>query len=203
MANTDAPMGLIPIKHASGAPYNGSCNAYYAPSDYAVALFVGDPVVRVADGSNEAAVSLGGAKFQPGTLPEINVGAAGGPFTGVVVGFGANPNALDKTYRPASTEQVVWVADDPDLVFEIQEVSGGTALTSEEVGLNANIVAGSGSTVTGYSGFELDNSTENTTAGLELKITRLANREDNAIGEHAKWEVRINDHTEAHAAAGI
>lgn len=204
MANADTPFGLRPVSHVSGAPYNGACRPYHVDSTYATALFIGDPVVKVAGGSNAATVTFPGAgSFPPGTLGSVEIGAAGGPITGVIVGFAPNPSALDKTYKPASTEAIVYVADDPDLLFEIQEASGGTALTVTEVGLNASFVAGTGSTTTGYSGYELDNSTEATTAGLELKIIGLVNRVDNAVGEHAKWLVKINDHTQAHAAAGI
>lgn len=50
MANIDAPFGLRPIRHKSGAPYNGAVNPYYVASTYATALFIGDPVIRVAGG---------------------------------------------------------------------------------------------------------------------------------------------------------
>jgi hypothetical protein len=173
-------------------------------STYATALFIGDPVTLVAGGSNASEITVPGAgTFPPGTLPNVEVGAAGGPIVGSIVAFAANPDDLSKNYSPASTEAVVFVADDPDLIFEIQEASGGTALTAADVGLNASFVAGTGSTSTGMSGYELDNSTEATTAGLELKIIAMSNKTGNAIGEHCVWEVKINDHSYAHAAAGI
>lgn len=204
MANNDAPFGLKPIRHKSGAPYNGAMRPMVVLSTYATALFIGDPVIRVAGGSNTAEITVqGGGTFPPGTLPNVERGAAGGPFTGVIVAVGADPDSESTIYSPASTEGVVWVADDPDLIFEIQEVSGGTALTAADVGLNASVVVGTGSTATGQSGVELDNSTEATTAGLELKIVALSNKTGNAIGEHAVWEVQINDHTQAHGTAGI
>ena len=40
---------------------------------------------------------------------------------------------------------------------------------------------------------ELDNTTEATTAGLNLQILGLVKKADNAMGEHAKWLVKIND----------
>lgn len=204
MANNDAPFGLKPIRHKSGAPYNGAARPMIVLSAYDTALFIGDPVIKVAGGSNTAEVTVqGGGVFPPGTLPNVEVGAAGGPWSGVIVAVGANPDSESTIFSPADTEGVVWVADDPDLIFEVQEVSGGTALTAADVGLNASIVAGSGSTATGQSAFELDNTTEAVTAGLELKIVALSNKTGNAIGEHAVWEVQINDHTQANATAGI
>lgn len=204
MDNIDAPFGLKPIRDAFGAPYNGAGRWMVALDTYGTALFIGDPVTLVAGGSNASEIIVpGGGVFPPGTLPNVEVGAAGGPVVGAIVAFAANPDDLSKNYGPASTERVVFVADDPSLIFEIQEVSGGTALTAAEVGLNASFVAGTGSTATGFSGFELDNSTEATTAGLELKIIALSNKTKNAIGEHAVYEVKINDHSYAHASAGI
>ena len=194
MANTDNPTGLTPIRHSNGADYNGAFSEYYIPSTYATALYVGDPVI-ITGTSNTA----GYKGNEPGTLPEINKAtAAGGSYmTGIIVGFEPLPNDLSKTYNAASTERIAYVADDPDLVFEIQEDSGGTVLDATDVGLNADLVyTHSGSTATGKSGAELDRSTINTTNTLQLKVRRLINRVDNALGDSAKWEVTINLHTQ-------
>ena len=58
MANVDTPFGLRPIRHRNGAPYNGAVNPYYLRSDYAVATFIGDPVVKTGT-SNLVAVRSG------------------------------------------------------------------------------------------------------------------------------------------------
>jgi hypothetical protein len=196
MANVDTPMGLKPIRLANGAPYNAAMsNPYYVPSTYATALYIGDPIVIVSGGSNSSAVGT----FPPGTLKQINRATAGGGnyLSGVIVGFEPLRTDLTKQYNPASTERVVYVADSPDIIFEIQEDSDGTALTSSSAGLNADIVfTHSGNTRTGISGCELDRSTAATTNTLQLKILQLVNREDNAIGDYAKWEVLINLHTQ-------
>lgn len=194
MANKDTPLGLVPIRHSNGAPYNGAYSEYYVPSTYATALGVGDPVIIT--GTSNTAAYKGNA---PGTLPEINKAtAAGGNYiSGVIVGFNLLPDDLSKTYNAASTERIVYVADDPDLVFEIQEDSAGTVLDATDVGLNVDLVyTHSVSTTSGKSGAELDRSTVNTTSTLQLKIRRLVNRVDNALGDSAKWEVTINLHTQ-------
>lgn len=205
MANVDSPFGLVPIRHKSGAPYNGASRPYFISSGYATALFVGDPVVKVAGGSNTAAVKAPGAgTFAIGTLPSIEKAAAAGPATGVIVAFAANPDNLTLKHNPASTERVAFVCDDPDVEFEIQADSAA-AVTAADVGLNADLIyTHSGSTTTGLSGAELSQASLAITAGLALKILRVVNREDNAIGEtHAKLEVSLNDHTQVAGAAGI
>lgn len=193
MSNNDSPTGLTPIRHSNGAPYNGAYSEYYVPSTYATALFVGDCVL-VTGTSNTA----GYKGNEPGTLPEINLaGATSDYISGVIVGFEPLPSDLSKTYNAASTERIVYVADDPDLVFEIQEDGDTTPLAATSASNNADLIyTHSGSTATGKSGAELDSSTINTTNTLQLRVRRLVNRVNNAIGEHAKWEVTINLHSQ-------
>ena len=125
---------------------------------------------------------------------------------GLIIGgvVAVKPDTRDSLiYRAASTQRIMYVADSPDLVFEIQEVSGGTALTANDAGLNANFVVADASTTTGKSGVELNNSGEATTNTLDVQIIGLVNRADNAVGEHAKSLVRINSHQFANQVAGI
>jgi hypothetical protein len=207
MANNDTPFGLRPVRHKSGAPYNGAVNYYYVPSTYATALFVGDPVVKTGT-SNTAAVSAPGAgSWGIGTLPEINKAAAGtgNRITGVIVGIAPNPDGLDKIYNPASTEAIIAVCDDPDVMFEIQ--CEGT-ISAAQAGLNGVLIyTNAGSTATGRSGAELDGGTTTapaTTVGFQLKILRVANREDNeGAAAFTKVDVMINQHTETTASVGI
>lgn len=201
MANVDAPFGLRPIRYASGAPYNGACNKYFAPSTYATSLFIGDPVVKTGT-SNTAAVSGHG----PATLPEVNKATAGdgNAITGVVVGFEASDGFDSTVYGAASTARVVLVADDPTLLFEIQDDGGSLAATS--VGLNAVLIyTHSGSTVTGRSGVELDSTSDVPAADAsnQLTILRLSNKPSNELAANAIWEVKINQHTESDNTLGI
>jgi len=76
-------------------------------------------------------------------------------------------------------------------------------------GKNANFVSGSGSTTTGFSGYQLQASSVATTNTLDLKIMRALNQSDNAIGGttntnmNAKWLVKINNHQYANQEAGV
>lgn len=204
MANSDTPMGLRPVRHKSGAPYNGAVNPYYIPSGYGTALFIGDPVVKTGT-ANTAVVKVPGAgSFGIGTMAEINktvVGDVDGPtkmITGVIVGFSPLASNLEVKHNPASTERVAYVCDDPDVEFEIQ---ADGAIPATSIGLNAVLIAThSGSTTTGLSGVELDTTSTapSADASNQLIILRAVNREDNDTTlTHAKVIVRINCHTEA------
>ena len=205
MANNDTPFGLRPVRHKSGAPYNGAVNYYYVPSTYATALFVGDPVVKTGTSNTTAVSAPGAGDYGIGTLPEINKATAGtgNSITGVIVGIAPNPNGLERIYSPASTEAIVAVCDDPDVMFEIQ---ADGAIAAAQVGLNAVLVyTNAGSTATGRSGAELNTTTvPATTVGFQLKILRVKNAVDNEAGSaFTKVEVMINQHTETTASVGI
>ena len=205
-ANADIRYGLRPVKHQHGAPYNGEANLYYVPAGYATALFIGDPVVKTGT-SNTAKVVTGAGEYAAGTLPEINKAGAGddNATTGVIVGFLPKPNDLETVHSKASTEDVAVVADDPMLIFHIRD-DGASALAATSVGLNAvYIYTHAGDAATGISGVELDTASDAPAADAsnQLTILRLASMEGNEIAARAQWEVRINNHTEAHGTLGI
>ena len=180
MANSDTPFGLRPVRHRNGAAYNGAVNYYYVPSTYATALFVGDPVVKTGTANTTIVTAPGAGEFGIGTLPEVNKAAAGDTnlITGVVVAFAADPNGLERIYNPASTERVIAVCDDPDVIFEIQ---ADGAIAATQVGLNAVLIyTNAGDTNTGRSGAELDTTSDAPAADAsnQLTIQRVVNRED-------------------------
>ena len=192
MANTSIARGLIPVRYRSGAPYNGGYNTYYIPSTNSTALFIGDPVIAVtaaADGNG---------------IPTItHAAAAGGTYLlGSVVGIvsGGDPSVTRTqdlgVHRAASVAAYVMVADDPDLLFEIQEDGVGGAMGQAAGSRNADLVSGTGSAFTGYSGWMLDSSTLQTTNTLQLRILRAVERADNdPTLTVAKWLVSINLHS--------
>lgn len=195
MANVSKPSGLKPVGSLSGAPWNGQARIYYVPATNATALYVGDPVTRLT------------ANADANGVPSVSIGVAGSAVCGVIVGIlpvaaGVSlvGSTIDLTRRSlaASTAGYVLVADDPNTLFEVEEgVTGsgaGTALTAAAIGNNANFVIIAGAATYSDSGTLLDNSTEATTATLNLKIMGLAQREDNAFGTRAKWIVKINNH---------
>lgn len=189
MANVDAAFGLKPLRYRSGAPYNGACNRYYIAAGEGNNIFIGDVVARSGSG--------GSVDGLPGVVRHTagaGSSAGDGPL-GVVVGFeNLTSDNLSRTYRPASTEGYLLVADDPDLVFEVQEDSVGGALDQDSIGLNANIIIGTGNTLTGTSAVELDSNTAATTATLDLRIEGLSQRPGNDLGANANWLVTLINH---------
>ncbi len=194
MANVSKVAGLKPVGYLNGSPWNGQARKYYVPATNATAIYVGDPVTLTGDGDTNG-------------VPGVVTGAAGAAIIGVVVGVvvadagvSLQGTTIDLTRRslPVSTAGYVLVADDPNIIFEVEEgVSGGagTALTSAAIGLNANLVLKAAPTATYQdSGWVVDNSTEAATATLNVKLLGLAQREDNAFGAAAKWLVKINNH---------
>lgn len=201
MANADRPMGLAPVKYLNGAPWNGRGTVYCIPeTDDTNAYAIGDPLVLAggADANGVATVTLATAGTGNQVLGPM-VSGAGALSYGSSYGVPQDsPIVIPAT---KSRNYYILVCDDPNVIFEIQEVTGGTPLAATEVGLNANLISG---TNNGYiSGWEVNNSGETTTATLQLKLLGLAQKADNAFGEHAKWWVLINNHCYRIGQAGL
>lgn len=188
MANADAAFGLRPVRYRSGKAYTGGGQEAYA-FDTSAALAIGDPVVM--SGAGEAATGL----------PVFKLSAAAGPIDGVIVGMLSDAGSTVLTRdnarvipASASTGAFVLVETDPDVIYEIQEDSGGGAIAADSVGLHANLAIAAPDAVNGLSKVELDSSTAaaDATGGLALKIVSLQRAEDNALGANAIWEVVIN-----------
>jgi hypothetical protein len=191
MANPNTPNGAVPVRSLTG-PYEGNVNLYSVPSSDATLIGIGDFVKLV--GTSQTINDV--------TYPDVARAATGDVIVGVCTG--AIPVTRDSNiYREASTQRIIAVCDDPQMLFEMQESAGGTAFTANDIGLNANFVVAAASTTTGLSGTTLDNSTEATTNTLDLKIVGLANKQNNAVGASAKWIVKINRHQYANQIAGV
>lgn len=193
MANTSRINGFRPVKHTSGAPYNGQGNIYFVPASDATALFVGDPVV------------LAGSADDNG-IATVTRAAAGAAVLGVVVGV--IPAKLDPVagkmstgsmtldtpqYRVASTAQYVLVEDAPDVIYEVELANAGSAYTYlvADVGLNADAHYATGSTSTGVSACSLNTATKATTATLQFKILGAVQRVDNETVTGTSTAVKV------------
>ncbi len=192
MANTNVPTGLNPVRYLSGAPYNGAVNIYSVAAGYGTAIYIGDPVVDI--GTTQLSDLYGYTK-------DVQLAATTDVITGVVVGVMADTRD-SLIYRAASTLRYLLVADDPNLLFEAQEATGG-GLAAADLGLNISFNAGTPSTVTGRSGLTLKTDTEAVGNTLALKLVGIVNRPDNAAGDSAKWLVRINRHRYVDQLAGV
>jgi len=194
---TNAPSGFNPVQKLDGSAWTGATNPYQITSTYATAIFRGDPVTTLADGT-------------------LGVGVAGSACVGVFWGVkwtDSTGRVRFENYWPGnpgvltgSTVEAL-VIDDPNVVFSVQETSNtgtaGTPLALADRGLNINFLYTAGSTSTGQSAVSLDNTTEATTSTLNCKILQLDPLPGNAVGAFANWYVTINNHLYRGGVTGV
>lgn len=185
MANVDAPFGARPIRRSGGG--NIHVNRYY--SNVSDALYIGDIVSLEGTADSEGVPSV--IACTPCLIP-----------AGIIVGMEVDKDRLDsQLYKKAGDAVYFLVADDPDLIFEIQT---DAAIVAADFGLNADLVFTEGSTDTGRSKMELDVGTKATTSALHMKMLRLAKHPDNEIGDAAIVECRWAQHVGGlDAATGV
>lgn len=198
MANVNRPQGLRPVSYLDGSPWDGKVNMYLIPSTDGSPTFIGDPV-KIAGSAGTAGTFVNGQDCEG--MPTIAVCAAGDTPVGVVVGFLPNQSDLTQLYRPSSVNRIALVCDSPNVVFEVQEDGVTSTLKAADVGENADLVIGTGSTTTGISGTMLDSNTHATTAAT-VRILGLAKKPNNSMGSgavaaadlYAKWLVYFAEH---------
>lgn len=208
--NPNTPAGLQPEQRRGSASYRANTHMYYVAAGDTNAMYVGDPVKRVA-----TPASANG-------IPTVTLAVAGTSalITGVIVGFDgigaatasapngsffANSGSPGPLYRPASAAvgYYVMVDDDAADLFIVQ--ANATQLATS-VGKNANLVSGAGSAYTGLSGWMLNTSTVGTQSTKQVQIVDVLAQPDNVVGagrNYSKFIVRINQSTEGLAATGI
>ena len=167
MANIDAAFGLRPYERTGSNYNNQGINAYPLNFDGLTTgttskIWTGTPVIPLATG-----------------LIDIVGAVAGGtvPLLGVFMGCKYIATDGTPTWAPywpgyaaikPSTEATAFVADNPDALFVI---NANAALPDNDLFINCNFAtATTGTDTSGYSLAELDPSTRNTTASLNLKI---------------------------------
>jgi len=193
MANPTGAFGLRPVRYLNGNPYNGATVPCYCSSSYATAMFIGDPVLVTATTAQRDATLR---------YPTINVSAGtdGTIILGAIIAFAPNPDNLSQNYRPASQERIAYVAMGEDLVFEARGNAGATP-DKNIIWNNAGLIAtAGGSTVTGISGFHLDEGTTTTPAANQsfpLIIIGISSAPNNEIATSTIYEVILNTYNNA------
>lgn len=190
MANIDAAFGLRPIGKVGSGVQNMGTTMYTIEDNYNTAIFKGDHVLQ------------SGGYVIKGT-------ASGATILGVFNGcFYIDPTSKKPTYSnyypgsinvtsagsiSGSTNIDAYIYDDPYMLFEAQ--CDGT-LAKTDIGKNTDTVLTTGSTVNGLSKNEIDDSTEATTAGLQVKIIGITKdpENDDASSANANWYVMFNEH---------
>ncbi len=194
MANANAPRGLVPVRGVSSQYVTGGLRQYHHDAGDATALYVGDPVKRTGANSTINGVSC----------PNVIRASSGDVITGVVVEV-IPVTRESAPYGAASTAYTLLVDDDPNTMYEIQDNGNGTALTTNDVGLNVNFTGTGGNNFNGWSSVVMDNTSEATTATLDLQIVDVVTRADIDLNDTGplKYYVRINRHFYANQTAGV
>lgn len=208
MANTAGPFGMRPVRHRNGAPFNSGGNLYYLPTT-AGTSYIGDPVV------------LGGSynttpyyNYPAGTLPTVtsiggSTAVTAANVVGSIVAFFPE-QATSPIYNTTGTARGVYVADDPDLEFEMVDdglvaatanfysSTAGTGVVNNNACINNSTF--SGNAYTGVSGVTLATGSFAGTATLPLHVLGLAIQPNNALSPSAIWRVIINTHAYRNSA---
>ena len=97
------------------------------------------------------------------------------------------------------------VADDPKQVFIAQGDGVSSYLDMSDCGGNIALVSGTGSTFSGQSGWELDDSaTGANTANEQIRLIRPLDRADNEVGvANCDWLCMINNHQRNAGIVGV
>ncbi len=216
MANTNRINGFSPVGYLNGASFNGQGRLYAIPtSDTTASYAIGD-VVMSAAGSDSNGVPY--VKKIPAASASTFVAL------GVVVGVRvADPGlslagpalSLENTFILAGTRtavRYVYVADDPNLLFEVSAGATATNITLAKMRYNSGIgsfysaadqtyAIDQNATVTTllapsapYSNIILASSTVSTANTLPIQMLGLVQKSDNAIGAYARILCRFNSH---------
>ena len=175
MANVDNPHGLRPLMRTiDGGEI--SLEEFDKDVNEAAAIFIFDLVNRETDGNIEA----------NGATPATTL------FNGVSLNYGA-----------AATATKHQVIVNPGAIYEAQDNADTEGFVTADQGLNANIELNAGSATTLISGHEVDESTWDVTASLDLKLLKLHPIPGNAYGPNARIQVMINKHRMNPVAVGV
>jgi hypothetical protein len=182
MSNENLALGLVPINMPYG---NVRVRRYKADGTQNTEnIFIGDAVVLDTTGTVLRAT-----------------GGDGNYLMGAAVGL-QDADETPIAYLTSSTEGYVFVADDPDQQFLIQEDGDSSDLATTDVGSNVSLVTAAGSTFRNRSGDMLDSSSVSTTADGQLRIIAKQDRVNNDVGAYCKWIVRINYHQQRPESGG-
>ena len=158
MSATAAPFGLRPVGNLSGT-YNGSFRQYPILSTYSTGIAFGD-VVKLVDNSTTTTI-------------EKDTGTTAATPIGIFLGCRYTDLSTKQTQfnqqwsGAAHTNGMVYVCDDPNVLFEIQ---ADGSVNDDDIAANAALVQGTSNATLGISRVSLDISTAATTAALPIRI---------------------------------
>ena len=158
MSATAAPFGLRPVGNLGGT-YNGSFRQYPILSSYSTRICFGD-VVKLVDGGSTTTIEK-----DTGTSTATPIGI----FLGCrFIDVSTKQLTFSQQWSGAAhTEGMVYVADDPNILFEIQ---ADGSVNDDDLAANCALVQGTSNATLGISRVSLDISTAATTAALPIRI---------------------------------
>lgn len=164
MANTASPYGLRPVKLIGSQQYAGAFREFKLSTNNTAAIFNGDVIQLTSAGNPQALTSTPVAIKIPATAADATAGVVG-VCVGVRYVNPATKQPMFGQYLPANaitagyTDVYIRVADDPDLIFQVQGSAAFGSLTNGAAGaIGKNAALGNfsaGSTATGNSGVDL------------------------------------------------
>ena len=189
--------GLEPIRQANGGTIRNNNfvdgNGYRIAATAPTAYFEGD-TVSLSSGLLVQDIGSG------------DLGAIVGVFWGAE--YADNSSGDVRFVRSIAVSTVAkanfkaYVYDDPSTIFKMQADQAGSALTSADVGANAQNLTGSGSTVTFKAGSSLDSSTASNTQGstqqafpFQILGSAETDLSYSALGTTMDILVKINTHS--------
>lgn len=186
MANISKINGFKPVKHITGAPYNGQANIYAVK--LGEKFVAGDPV-KLSAGASQGGVAEVTVATNDAAVLGVVVGVVPAKLDPVTGKMSAGSISLDTpvSVTGGSTPAFVLVADSPDIIYEVEKAS----FTATDVGTaNGFDFAGTqgGDAATGTSSFYVTD----TAIGV-VQVLGLVQRVDNEAGAYAKVLARFNN----------
>ena len=189
MATVAAPYGLRPVNMMGYQPNSHGIRLMRIASAYATSIFFGDVVSLQNTGY---VIKCTATNDSTTSLADMPIGV----FLGVEYET-ASQGLLHRNMWTASTATVsgknIWayVADDPDLMFEIQCAG---SLVQTDIGMNGALVQNAGNASTGLSAVAL-NATTATTATYPLRVVDFVERPGSTVGDtYTDVVVKFNVH---------
>ncbi len=194
MANQLEKFGLRPYRKLDGTPLVGAQNRYKIADGYATAIFQGDLVRPLTDGT--VVRSVGNTSY-----------AVVGVFNGC---FYNDPTTQKPTYSnyypggitPTQGQITAFVVDDPDAVFL---VNADAVFAQANLFGNYSMSVANGSTKTGISEMQLDVSTQGTAGTFAVQAIDISQdpENDDQTTSNANVLVRINNHFYRQGGTGL
>ncbi len=212
MANANKINGASPVGYLNGAPWTGQARMYAIPTGDTTASYAVGDIVSSTSGSDANGIpyvikvpAANASSFIAlGIVVGISVADAGVSLVGTSID-------LTQTYILSGTRtavRYVYVADDPNLLFEMSGGTTATNLTAAKAGYNAGIGSWYSaadqtyaisqntylSTSAPQSNIIISSATVATTNTLPIRMLGLAQKADNAVGAYERILCRFNNH---------